>query len=76
MLYRSIRKQVVHLQNKENQKFIKELQQRMTKKEMLERNKKMMIKLNKLEEWYSIKYSVSKIENNVQKELKEKQKEL
>lgn len=50
MLYRSIRKQVVHLQNKENQKFIKELQQRMTKKEMLERNKKMMIKLNKLEE--------------------------
>ena len=43
---------------------------------MLERNKKMMIKLNKLEEWYSIKYSVSKIENNVQKELKEKQKEL
>ena len=70
---RSISKQMIHMEHKENAKFIKELQNRASKKELQERNKQILVRLNGTEANYLNKYSMSKILSKVTKRRKQRE---
>lgn len=81
---RSIRKQIQHHEQKDTMKYIRELQNRMSKRELQgniycnskERNKELLSVLNKTTDLYSNKFSISKIRKRVRKQREEKKSQV
>ncbi|CAI2361307.1 unnamed protein product [Moneuplotes crassus] len=72
----SLRKQIQHHEQKDTMKYIRELQNRMSKRELQERNKELLSVLNKTTDLYSNKFSISKIRKRVSKQREEKKSQV